>query len=281
MDRRGELVVYQLLRSLAPLLLSYRVTPDQLASIVRRLLVQAAARDARLRNGRVNQSQIAASTGLSRAEVRKLLSASSLAPRPLTQRISRSALVLNGWLTDKRYCFAPGKPKSLRFYGRGPSFASLVKKYGRDIPPRAMAVELGKKGCVKFEKERIALRMNGRHGRGREKRELSERLTAIDSIISTISSGPPTTSTSTARFVTIPTSDSLELDLVRRRVGGILEAASAALSALTVNRIGEARPKRKRRTLMVRVALVVSEARDEQRKARRQREVNKPRPKKA
>lgn len=279
MDRRGELVVCQLLRSLAPLLLSYGISPDQLASIARRLLVQAAAYGSRLRNGRVNQSQIAASTGLSRADVRKLLSASGRAPEHLMQSKSRSATVLNGWLTDRRFCFALGKPKPLRFYGRGASFANLVKKYGRDVPPRAMAAELTRQGCVKFEKERIALRPSGRQGRAREEREISERLTAIDSIISTIISEPSISPTLPAHFVTIPTSDALELDLVRRRVGGLLEGTAAALSALTINAIGGARSNRKRPTLNLRVALVVSEARNGRRQTRQQREVKRLQPK--
>jgi hypothetical protein len=56
--------------------------------------------------------------------------------------MSRAARVADGWVSDKKYSSANQKPRPLKFEGKGATFSSLVRAYSRDIPARAMLVEM-------------------------------------------------------------------------------------------------------------------------------------------
>lgn len=110
--------------------------------------VQAALSTARLQNSRVNQSAVAAVTGLSRAQVRALLRSPSETSAPVGARIST---VISGWSSDPDFTDADGNPLPLPV-ARGPhSFPSLVRKYGRDVSHRAMLAEMRRMGFVQQE----------------------------------------------------------------------------------------------------------------------------------
>lgn len=259
-NRRGAKAALQLLQSLIPLLIRYGVTHDQLALVSRKAFVQSAAGVARLRNGRVNQSQVAASTGLTRAEVRKHLAALELGAAYPSASKSKIARVLQGWKTDKRFCSASGKPKPLQFSGRGSSFASLVRAYGRDVPPRAMAAELARQGRIETQKNVVTLRTTGKSSRDRNEAELAQRVTAINAIASSLNFTTSSASAPTTRFVTIDANDAIERGIVWQRVEDIVGGATAALLALQGNSLTGRRPRRSKAAFGVRVALVVSES---------------------
>jgi hypothetical protein len=52
------------------------------------------------------------------------------------------AQILHRWHTDTEFLDENGEPLSLRYDSGNQSFASLVKKYGGDVPPGAMRTEL-------------------------------------------------------------------------------------------------------------------------------------------
>src|SRR5438046_10519716 len=70
---RGASVLQELLTELAFVLLPRGMTPKRFSELARSAFVQAAADMSKLRNGTVNHSRVAAQTGLSRADVTRLL----------------------------------------------------------------------------------------------------------------------------------------------------------------------------------------------------------------
>src|SRR5579859_3660007 len=130
---RGDAPLQKLLEALASVLLTRGMTPRRFGELARIAFVRAATERARLRNGRVNQSRIAAQTGLSRADVKRLLlpSEAQHATRFAQAPVER---VLDGWRADRLFAVRPGRPKRLRLNGPGSSFVTLVRKYGGDVP---------------------------------------------------------------------------------------------------------------------------------------------------
>lgn len=162
-DRRrlladGKENLQQLLIELALALLPHGITPNTFSRLAREAFVNAAADRSRLRNGRINQSKVAALTGLPRREISRILNsrvAGFEADRKTRTPIER---VVQGWLTDPRFISLNGDPKTLIIGGAGSSFARLVKKYGGDISPRAVLEELARSRVVRTEGRRLALR---------------------------------------------------------------------------------------------------------------------------
>src|ERR1700756_2679523 len=137
---RSTAVLQELLVELAFVLLPRGMTPGRFGELARFAFVRAAREMSRLRNGRVNYSRVAAQTGLSRAAVKRLLESEAFD----LHRVAHAPVerVLNGWRADRLFAHRPGRPKSLRIAGPGASFASLVRKYGGDVPHRAILDEL-------------------------------------------------------------------------------------------------------------------------------------------
>ena len=145
----------ELLRDLASALLPRGMTPRAFAELARSAFVQAAAEKSRLQNGRVNQSRVAAQTGLSRADVKRLLDLDSPSHLPNDSPVQR---VLNGWHSDSSFTDRRGRPKrTLRISGRLPTFKHLAEKYAGDVPYRAVLNELGDLGVVGVTGQHVEL----------------------------------------------------------------------------------------------------------------------------
>jgi hypothetical protein len=136
----------RILAQLASALLTRGVAAKAFGDMARLALVVEAAKSATFRNGRINYSRVAARTGLPRRVVRRLL---------LFEIDSRLAAyetplykVKSGWLTDRRYLDRRGRPVPLKMTGANPSFASLVREYGGNLPYRAVFEELKHLGVV-------------------------------------------------------------------------------------------------------------------------------------
>jgi len=129
---------------------------------------------ARLGNSRVNQSAVAAITGLSRLQVRKYLRKGDDEPTEPTGRLGQ---VLDAWRKDPEYSAAETTPYELPVRGRGPTFESLVKKYGRDVPYKALLAELQKLKYVRVRGGRVALTKKGKsHFEPRELHQMASGL---------------------------------------------------------------------------------------------------------
>ena len=130
--------------------------------------VRAAADNAKL-GPRLNVSAIAASTGLTRKEVRSLIDVAA-ASAPVPRRDSarqRTARVLQGWRTDPVFLDREGDPAPLPMQGREQSFAALVRRYAGDVTTMSIFRELHRAGAVSRTRTGIVrLRKHSMRSRG-------------------------------------------------------------------------------------------------------------------
>jgi hypothetical protein len=154
---RGNAELQELLCELALTLLPRGMTPKLFGEFSRHAFVRAAARISQQANGRVNHSRVAALTGISRADVKRILlngGASSQIGRSEQMPIER---VLQAWRIDRRFSDSHGNPKRLRVSGTSTSFAVLAKLYGGDVPHRAILDELRRIGAVRRDGKDVVL----------------------------------------------------------------------------------------------------------------------------
>lgn len=155
MKRRPELNNHfaNLLSELARLLLDNGVTLSEFKSAAEEAFVSAASGRAKLRNARVNQSALAAITGLTRGQVRLILGRKKKGISAAGDRISQT---LTGWATDSEFASRKGRPRALPLKGARGSFEELVRRYGGDVTPRALRQELQRLGKATVTTTRIS-----------------------------------------------------------------------------------------------------------------------------
>jgi hypothetical protein len=138
-------------------LLPRGVTPTSFSKLAREAFIRAAAGQARLRNGKLNHSKIAALTGLPRKEIRRILKHPVSCLEPDATARMPSERVVQGWLTDRRFLTPQNRPKSLVVSRGTLSFERLVKEYGGDVSPRAVLEELVRSRTIRRAGERLEL----------------------------------------------------------------------------------------------------------------------------
>lgn len=139
---RVAAAVLRLMRPLARTMLKFGISCREFDQLARRAFVTAASEDYGIRGRPANTSRIAAITGISRKEVRRLR---QLAPQdfevPLSKR-SRAAELLHYWHTDPRFLDADGRPRELPYRGTEPSFTGLVRHTSGDLSAAVARREL-------------------------------------------------------------------------------------------------------------------------------------------
>lgn len=165
------------LRPLAAMLLRFGIGYREFAAVARSAFVDAATAEFGVRGRPTNISRVAAMTGLTRKEVRRLrsLPEAGLAPGPATV----PADVLHRWYTDPRYLARPGVPLELPFAGPEPSFAGLVRSCAGDLPP----------GAVRAELRRIAVLLESPTGALRPLRREVVPASALDAMLEGFATG--------------------------------------------------------------------------------------------
>jgi hypothetical protein len=153
-ENATEIALAALLDVLASILIPLEVTPTRLAQIARVSFIKASALNARIRSsGRPHLARIAALTGLSRAEVKRVVAA-NYGLLPLEPESSPRAIrVLNAWLTSKGYSRS-GKGVPLKVTGAFPSFETLCRDHSGDIPYRVILGELERRNSIKLKLNR-------------------------------------------------------------------------------------------------------------------------------
>jgi hypothetical protein len=146
----------QLLEPLIGFVLDSGLSTQELHSILREAAVRSVAASQLEGSRRVNISGIAASTGIPRAEISRILKSnvdsSGQGPDRQQQATNR---ILSVWHQDPRFNTPGGKPADLKMYGRGATFETLVRSHGRGIPTRAMLDELTRAGAVEVLPPRL------------------------------------------------------------------------------------------------------------------------------
>jgi|HubBroStandDraft_5_1064220.scaffolds.fasta_scaffold149947_2 hypothetical protein len=149
---RGASLLHELMRELAFVLLTQGITPKSFGDLSRVAFVEAAATHSRLLNGRINQSRVAAQTGLSRADVKRLL-ARKRDDIQMSQRPTPVGRVIEGWRTDATFLNSKRAPQALSIR----KFSRLTKKYAGDVPYRAVLGELERIGAVETTGDQLHL----------------------------------------------------------------------------------------------------------------------------
>jgi Family of unknown function (DUF6502) len=116
--------------------------------------LRAASSEARFGNSKINQSAVAAMTGLTRTQVRLLMRTSA---RSVLRRGGRTEQLVSGWLTDPAFTTSAGNARVLPLVGRQRSFAALAKKYGGDVTPRTLRAEMQRRGYIEFDGDKVSL----------------------------------------------------------------------------------------------------------------------------
>jgi hypothetical protein len=105
---------------------------------------------------RVNISGISASTGISRAEISRILKSGPKSSDENSDRHQQSTnKILSAWYREPKYTTPNGQPADLKIYGRGTTFESLVKLHGRGIPTRAMLDELTRTRAIELRPAQV------------------------------------------------------------------------------------------------------------------------------
>jgi len=146
----------QLFEPLIGFVLDSGLSTPELHAILREAAVRTVAARQLDTARRVNISGIAASTGIPRGEISRILKSNEDSSRQFTDRRQQSTnRILSVWHQDPKFTTPAGKPADLKIYGKGATFEALVRNYGRGIPARAMLDELTRAGAVEVLSSRL------------------------------------------------------------------------------------------------------------------------------
>ena len=150
----------RLLQPLAGFVLDSGLSIHEFIAIFREAAVRGAVAQQLERYGRINISGISASTGMSRGEISRIIkSAAPAVDLETGHRPQSTHKVMAAWQQNPKFTNPSGQPADLKLYGCGPTFETLVKKYGGGIPTRAMLDELARTGAIAISSsQRVQLR---------------------------------------------------------------------------------------------------------------------------
>jgi Family of unknown function (DUF6502) len=146
----------QLLEPLVEFVLDSGLSTQELHSILREAAIRIVAARQMETARKVNISGIAASTGIPRAEISRILKSPPNTSGSMAERQQQTTnRILAAWHQDPKFTTAEGKPADLKIYGRGSTFETLVKNHGRGIPSRAIVDELTRAGAAEVLPSRL------------------------------------------------------------------------------------------------------------------------------
>ena len=136
------------LKPIARILLRFGIGFREFSEIAKTAFVDVASSDFGLRGRPTNISRVAVMTGLTRKEVRRLRDKISEGEHTVVVKPTPLWDILDCWDRGAEFLDDTGRPAILPFTGEDGSFASLVKRFGGDIPPGAMRTELKRVGAI-------------------------------------------------------------------------------------------------------------------------------------
>lgn len=142
-----------LLRPLIRILLRHGIPCDVLSMVARQVYVRVAAEEFVLPGKKQTTSRVSILTGLTRKEVRRIMTTADVKDQAATDRYNRAARVITGWARDKAFHDKAGDPLALPVEGETASFGALVRCYSGDMPVRAMLDELVRVGAVRMTQD--------------------------------------------------------------------------------------------------------------------------------
>ena len=142
--------ILRLLRPLVRICLRNGLPYGAFADLAKRVYVEVAGAEFGLPGRKQSVSRISVITGLSRKEVSRVRGLDALDDAVAVERYNRAARVISGWVRDPAFTEPAGGPARLPFEGAGSSFATLVKRFSGDVPPRAILDELVRVGAAEL-----------------------------------------------------------------------------------------------------------------------------------
>lgn len=142
--------VHKILHPLIRILIRNGVDCVSFEEEVRRAYVTVALRDFSLKGRKPSVSRTATITGLSRKEVARLQKATQEPDTDSLAAHNRAAAVVAGWVRDPDFQDGHAEPRPLSMADTAGGFPALVKRYSRDVPPRAVLDELERSGTVEL-----------------------------------------------------------------------------------------------------------------------------------
>lgn len=139
--------VTRVLSPLVRMLLRHGVSHAQFALWAKQAYVEEAARNFGIDGKPPTQSRIAIVTGINRKEVKRISELAPDAARPAAKH-NRAIRVVTGWLQDADFQDNDGNPAVLTYGDSDDAFNRLVRRYGGDVPARAVLDELLRVGTV-------------------------------------------------------------------------------------------------------------------------------------
>lgn len=149
--------VLKILRPLVRVLLRHGVAYGTFAELSRKVYVEEGFTHMEHSGKRATISGVAALTGLTRKEAKRLHELQWVDDDVSSQRYSRAIRVVSGWTSDARFQAADGEPAVLALEGDEGSFSALVKEFSGDIPTAAMLSVLESSGTIAVEQGHITL----------------------------------------------------------------------------------------------------------------------------
>jgi hypothetical protein len=140
-------VVTRVLSPLVRLLLRHGVSHAVFANWAKQAYISEAASHFGIDDKKPTVSRIAIVTGINRKEVKRVMDLPSDVDTGVSKH-NRAVRVVTGWLQDADFQDSTGKPKILTYGDADDSFNQLVKRFGGDVPARAMLDELVRVGTV-------------------------------------------------------------------------------------------------------------------------------------
>jgi hypothetical protein len=148
--------VTAILKPLTRVLLRNGISYGVFAELARKAFVDVAFEDFTVAGRKQTISRVAALTGLTRKEVKRLVELDEAGDSGTHQRFNRAIRVISGWTEDKRFTDARHRPRVLALDGPD-SFADLVKDYSGDMPHMAMLSVLEEAGTVERSNDKVKL----------------------------------------------------------------------------------------------------------------------------
>jgi hypothetical protein len=140
--------VLRVLHALTRVLLRHGMPLPAFVELAKRAYVDVAMREFAIPGRKPSISRAALLTGMTRKEVQRLVELKPELDTEFMAAHNRAARVVAGWVRGEDFHGPDGQPRALEVEAGGNSFAELVRRYGGDVPPRAVLDELLRVGTV-------------------------------------------------------------------------------------------------------------------------------------
>jgi len=194
--------------------------------------------------------------------VKRLLSGqlSMTASSPAQQ--SRGERVISGWMSDHQFLDRRGRPQRLPITGKKVSFASLVRKFGGDVPHRAVLEELRRIHVVRQIGKTLELDARRQLPNGHAAASLSTLIPMLIDGIRVTAKAAPSGADPLIQRLTLTARDLVELAVLQERAAAGISTLLNGLRGSLQRGIGAADSKKHSLTV---TAFVVEEATDKRR----------------